>query len=90
MNGKITREEMATMFKKYAMYKGYSDSLNYLADISAYEDVNEISKWAVENLRWAIGNNIMKGKGTKIDPLGKATRAECAAMLKNFCERFNQ
>lgn len=87
--GKITRQEMATMLKKYAAYKGYSLEAN--ADLSTYADADKISSWAVENMNWAVTNHIMRGKSeTTLDPLGNATRAECAAVFKNFCEEFQK
>ncbi|MBR1930813.1 MAG: S-layer homology domain-containing protein, partial [Lachnospiraceae bacterium] len=88
VNGRITREEMATMFMKYAAYKSYNVSAR--ADLGGYTDTDKISAWAVENLQWAVANGVMKGKGDRVDPVGKATRAECAAMLKNFCDAFEK
>ena len=84
--GQITREEMATILKKYAEYKKYTITVS--GNLSSYSDVNRISSWAVTNIKWAVGNGIMSGKGQKIDPTGVATRAECATMLKNFCDKF--
>ncbi len=72
---------MATMIYNLAKYKG----LNVKAskDITHFNDFNSISSYAVEPLKWSIENGIMSGKanGTKLDPLGMATRAECSKML---------
>lgn len=85
--GKITREEMATMLKKYAAYKKLD--VKKSTDISSYKDAQNISSWAVANMKWAVAHNIMKGKGTTLDPKGNASRAECAAMLMNFYLEFD-
>ena len=84
--GKITREEMATMLKSYSNFKALDISAT--TDISSYKDVSDISSWAEDNLKWSVAHNIMKGKGTTLDPKGKATRAECATMLRNFYIEF--
>lgn len=88
VNGKITREEAVTILRKYAVFKGYSDAAS--GDVSVFEDHTLISTWAVDNMRWAVGNKIMNGKGSIIDPLGNASRAECAAILKNFNTAFSR
>lgn len=84
--GKVTREEMATMLRNFASYKKYeltaSDALN------KFSDKNEISSWAVENMKWAVGNKIMSGKGSNLGPKDMATRAECATMIKNMCDKL--
>ena len=82
----ITREQLATMLYKYAEYKGYDISGE--CELDSYEDSVTISGWAVKYMKWAVANNVMKGKKEKLDPIGKATRAECAAMLKNFMDRY--
>ena len=86
VKGQITREEMATMLKKYAALKKYDVTAE--GDLSAYSDESAISSWAVENIKWAVGHKVMSGKGKTLDPVGPATRAECAAMIKNLNDAF--
>lgn len=43
-------------------------------------------------MKWAVTNGVMGGKTGKdgkniLDPNGKATRAECAQMIKNLKEK---
>lgn len=53
-----------------------------------FADAYRASDWALEALRWATQNGIINGKGNGIlDPVGQATRAETAQMLKNFMEK---
>ena len=86
--GIASRQELATIFRKYAEYKGFDVSGQ--AELESYADVDQISSWAVENMRWAIDAGIMVGKNENLDPRGMARRAECAAMLKSFHEKINE
>ncbi len=87
VTGKITRQEMATILYKYAAnFKGYETAGRIGFD--GYVDASSISSWATENMKWALHYGIMKGQGTKLAPQANATRAECAAMLKNFMDIY--
>ena len=82
----ITREQMATMMYRYANYLEYNTGT--LADLDSYTDASKVSSYAVEPMRWAVGNGIINGKTvTTLDPLGKATRAECATIIMRFLEK---
>lgn len=89
VNDNITREQIAKMLKYYADIKGYTAAL---ADLSSFPDAAEVSGWAVEPIRWAVGNGMITGKnvgGTYyLDPKGEATRVECAAMLTRFMKKY--
>jgi len=89
ISGKITREEVATILYKYATnYKKYDTTGR--ASLDAYEDAELISSWAVNNMKWAIHYGIMKGRGNLLAPWDNASRAECATMLKNFMDAYNE
>lgn len=84
-NQPITREELATIFYKYAKYKGYNIS-TYGMSLD-FRDINKVSTWSMNSVKWAVGNNIISGKGYGIlDPGNFATRAETATMIMNFTE----
>ena len=85
----INREQMAVMMYRYAKYKGYD--VTKTADFSQFEDAANVSGFAEEAMRWAVGTGIITGKdeGTRIDPQGNAARAECAAIIKRFVEIYN-
>ena len=84
MEGKITREQLAAMLYRYAKMKGYDVSAS--ADISAYTDASGVSGWAKEAMQWAVGTGIITGKdnGTRLDPQGNASRAECATIMQRW------
>ncbi len=91
----ITRQDLAVMLYRYAQMKGYS---LYAEEgrIDVFADGNLVSDYAETAMNWAVTNTILGGKGTagadistfRLDPLGNATRAECAVMLKNFMTTF--
>ena len=77
----ITREQLAAMLFSYANYPTTSGTL------SEFTDTNQVSNYAESALCWATENNLIYGKENKmLDPKGKATRAEVAAILMRFCE----
>ena len=77
----VTREEMATMICRFAKFKGVDTTSEQ--NIKYFEDYKQISTYAKEPIRWCVENGVISGKynGTKVDPQGLATRAECAKML---------
>ena len=77
----ITRQELAQMLYNYAGKPAVS------GDLSRFADADKVDGWAVSAITWATEHGVMGGKGGGyLDPLGKATRAEAAQMLKNFIE----
>ncbi|WP_462427139.1 S-layer homology domain-containing protein [Anaerotignum lactatifermentans] len=83
----ITREQFATILYRYAQFKGYDVSIGADTNILSYADAFAISEYAYPAMQWACGAGIMGGMddGTLM-PQGKATRAEAATMLMNFCK----
>ncbi len=83
----ITREQMAVMMYRYAQYKGYN--LDNQDDISRFWDASSITPFAEEAMSWAVGNGIITGKDSRtLDPKGYAIRAECAAIIQRFIEKY--
>ncbi len=53
-----------------------------------YQDLKDISPWAEEYVRWAVGVGLMRGRtNTTIDLLDMASRAEVAQVIKNLCDK---
>ena len=83
----ITREQFAVMLYNYAQYQGYDVSVGEDTNILSYTDAFDISNYAYPAMQWACGAGIINGMGDgTLMPQGKATRAEAATMLMNFCE----
>ena len=83
----ITREQLAAIFYRYADYKGYD--LTIKGNLDKFKDADKITDYAKTAMQWAVGSGLVKGKsGNLLDPQGTATRAEIAAMLHRFIEKY--
>ena len=51
-------------------------------------DADTVSACAADAMRWAAANRIVNGSHGRLNPQS-ATRAQAAAMLMRFCERWN-
>ena len=72
----VTREQAAAMLYRFAGRPTAS------GDVTAFNDADKISAYAVEPLRWTVGEGIINGKSEyTLDPLGTATRAEIAKIM---------
>jgi len=92
-NDSVTREQVAKMLYTYAKYKGYNVSQK--GDMSQFVDWQKVqTSWGSEYMQWAIGANIIGGKKINgfsyVDPKGKATRAECATMIRRFLNTYTK
>lgn len=88
-NDPITREQMATMLYRFALYKGDrcepGSGTNYLLYGLMFSDISSISDYAKNAMRWAVGESLITGMGDGIlAPQGQATRAQMATIL-NRC-----
>lgn len=82
----ITRQQMVAILYKYAQLNGYDTSLR--GDLSDYSDADEISSYAVDAMRWAVGNHLISGTGNGLDPKGTATRGQIAVIMQAFDENI--
>lgn len=86
-NDNVTREDMASFMYRYAKYKGYD--LSKTADLSGYTDMDQISAYALENMKWANATGLIQGRTeTTLAPKGDSTRAEVAAIFQRFVENI--
>ena len=87
MIGEVTREQLAAILYRYAKLKGYDTSKSNKLD--SFKDADKVSSWAVEAMQWANAESLINGKSNSmLDPQGKATRAETAAILMRFMENI--
>ena len=87
-NANITREQLATILCNYSKYKKkYTSST---VNTSKYKDWNRVSSYARASMQWAIAKGVVTGKdnGTRVDPLGTASRGEAAVMIYNYCTKI--
>lgn len=79
----ITREQLATLFYRYAQYKGEGFAGEWVVELS-YADAGEISDWAYEAVCWSTVNGIVQGAGGVFEPQETANRAHVAQLLMNY------
>lgn len=79
----ITREQMAQFLYNFAKSQG--QDMSSKADLAKFSDADQISTWAVDAVSWANAEGLLNGKdGGRMDPTGRATRAEVAQVFSNF------
>ena len=82
----ISREQMATMMYRYATSKNVD--MGNAAELSEYTDGSTVSAFAVDAVRWAVGNGLLIADSGKIRPWDDATRAETAVLWAGFMEAY--
>lgn len=86
-NGRITREQLATIIYRYAQLKGVDVSTN--GSLYGYTDAYRVSDWARDAMTWAVSVGLITGTSdTTLDPSGSATRAQVATIIMRFVENF--
>ena len=88
----VTRAEIAKMLYEYGV-KHLGLTLSNSGDLSKFADANVVAgKWSEDYLKWATSVGIISG-ATKdgkyyLNPNNPATRAECAAMIQRFGDKY--
>jgi hypothetical protein len=86
----ITREQLAAILYRYAA--ALDIDVTVKGDTATFTDAKDVSSWADEALRWAVGTGLITGRsnivGVELAPKGTATRAEVAAILQRFVEKL--
>ena len=84
----ITREEMFTIFMRYADFLGVE--LPQTRQVVQFADEDQIEAYAKEPLETMYRAGIVEGSGeNNINPKGIATRAEAAAIIHRLAIRLN-
>lgn len=84
-NDNITREQLAAIMYRFAGFKGEDTGLYKDLEIDSYTDKAEISDYAHEAFKWAVGSKLINGRTeTTLNPKDNTTRAEAAAILQRY------
>lgn len=87
---KVTREQIVVLLHSFVRnYLGQSADVR--ADLSGYQDLSKTSAWARDAFAWAVAEGIVSSTSSSsltLSPQNSATRAEVAAMLRVFAEKF--
>ncbi len=79
----VSREQLATMFYRYAKKAGVDTSVT--GELDQFTDGSSVSGYAADAMKWAVGCGLVSGKGNGIlDPSGDASRAEVAAIMQRM------
>ena len=88
----ITREQVAMILYRYLQQ--YEPEIEVSVSVKDYPDYKQISKYARTAMAWAVENGIISGvklgSETLLNPLGSASRAEVATMLKQFASLLQE
>ena len=82
----VTREQMATILKRYSDAMDIEVPETTVGDLSSFADGGEVSSFATEGMRWAVATQLLNGADNRLMPAGKASRAECATILLRWLE----
>ena len=86
-NKNVTREELATMLRNYARYRGVSMEGSSADSYAAMSDAGSVSNYARSSVGWCFYHKILTGTTDgKIMPQGEATRAQAAKMVVMLSE----
>jgi hypothetical protein len=84
-DGYVTRQDLAVILERYMLqYKKLNVAVTM--EYILFADEDEIADYAKNAAQLLYKLGIMKGEGDVINPLGTATRAEIAVLLRRFDE----
>ena len=84
--GKISREQIATILFRYAKRKGIDVSKR--GDLKEFPDGAKVESWAKDAVQWAVKEKLIVGSDGKLLPQGNATRAQVATILMRLIENI--
>ena len=80
----VTREQMVTIFFRYAQFKGLG--VSSAESLDRYSDCALVSAYARPAMAWAVGCGLVKGSGGSLLPGSPASRAQAAVILQRFSQ----
>ncbi len=80
----ITREQMAVMMYRYAEMLGLDTSAR--GNMGEFPDAGQVSPFAAEAMKWAVGTGLIRGDQGMIHPQGGAQRDQCATIVMRFMD----
>lgn len=83
-DGIVTREQLSQFLYRYTLNHGVPTENS--ASLNAYSDAASVSAWAVDAVKWSLGNNIVSAADSLISPKKDAVRADMANAVYRFCK----
>ena len=91
----VTREQIAVILTQYMFHVLKMERTWTPADLSAFPDGANVSRWAKEAMQDAVALGLINGSKAPdgkvyLDPQGSATRQQVATILMNFCQNVKK
>ncbi|WP_241674468.1 glycoside hydrolase family 3 N-terminal domain-containing protein [Paenibacillus luteus] len=80
-NAAITRQEMFAMTARAIEASGKKLGAGNAQQLAAFSDLGKLAAYAADSAALLVANGIVKGDGSKLNPLGHTTRAEAAVIM---------
>ena len=81
----ITREQLTLMLFRYAKLSGLDTSASN--DLSSFPDKGNVSGFAADSMKWAVGAGLITGDSGKLNPQGTATRGQAATIIYRLLKK---
>ena len=93
--GPVTREQIAVILTQYMFHVLKMNRTWTPADLSAFPDGANVSRWAKEAMQDAVALGLINGTKAPdglvyLDPQGSAARQQVATILMNFCQNVKK
>ena len=87
----MSREQLASVLYLYAKFKEYDVSVGEETNILSYDDVFDISEYAIPAMQYVAGSGVINGKSiSTLNPKDSTTRAEIAVIIHRFIEKVKK
>ena len=87
----ITRQEMAAILYRYAQYRKLDTSVGEDTNILSFEDVSQLSDYAIPAMQWAVGAGVINGTAAStLSPRGDASRTQVANIFYRFLSGYQK
>jgi beta-glucosidase len=80
-NASITRQEMIAMTARALNVSGKKLQAGSADQLKSFADLKQLAPYATDSAALLVANGIVKGDGSKLNPLGHTTRAEAAVIM---------
>ena len=85
----ITRQDMITLTMRAVELTGYLSMQNAEVNLSKFLDGSDVSVYAQESMKAAVGEGLIIGDQNLLNPLGATTRAQAAVFVERILNAHN-
>lgn len=88
-NSPILRQDMMVLICNALKISQNVTLQEHESKLSSFNDLNEISPYAVDSISFLVANGVVEGNENRINPLQNATRAESAVLINRIFKLVN-